>query len=259
MARREPGAGWHSIRRVSEPERFFFVHLQKTAGTTLFRRIRHHFGPEAVYPTPEHQVHPEAILDVDYLRDVFERQGDQIRVVTGHFPYCTTELLGVPFKTFSVLREPLARTLSVVRRNRERVPELADATPEEVYGRPFALHSFVHNHMVKMLGLTPELMTHGVSTMVTFDEPFLERAKANLQRLDVVGVQQDFTAFCDELERRFGWDLGENHHANTSSSELGEISEEFKARILHDNAMDVELYRFAVDLLATRSAGSTLG
>ena len=29
---------------MSDPPRFFFVHLQKTAGTALFQRLRDHFG-----------------------------------------------------------------------------------------------------------------------------------------------------------------------------------------------------------------------
>ena len=29
---------------MGEPERFFFVHLQKTGGTALFQRLREGFG-----------------------------------------------------------------------------------------------------------------------------------------------------------------------------------------------------------------------
>ena len=46
-------------------ERYFFVHLQKTAGTTLFRRLKHHFGAAAVYPMPEYQGEVGATIDVD--------------------------------------------------------------------------------------------------------------------------------------------------------------------------------------------------
>jgi hypothetical protein len=241
---------------VTEPQRFFFVHLQKTAGTTLFRRLRNHFGPDAVYPTPEHQRHPDAILDVDHLRDAFEREGDRLRVVTGHFPLCTTELLGVPFTTMTVLREPLDRTLSFLRHQKKLDPTVADLPMDEVYGRPQLLHGLIHNHMVKMLGLTADRMTHGASTLVDFDEGFLERAEANLAGIDVVGLQASFDDFCDELVERFGWDLGRPERGNATDDLVEEPSERFVARVLRDNALDVRLYAFGEQLVRDRRAGS---
>ena len=40
-------------------------------------------------------------------------------MVTGHFPLCTTELLGGAFTTFTVLRDPVERTLSYLRHHRK--------------------------------------------------------------------------------------------------------------------------------------------
>jgi hypothetical protein len=242
------------VQGVTEPERFFFVHLQKTAGTTLFRRLRHHFGPEAVYPTPEQQRDPESILDVDYLRAAFEREGDRLRVITGHFPLCTTELLGVPFTTMTVLRDPLDRTLSFLRHQKRLDPSLADVPMDQVYGRPQLLHGLIHNHMVKMLGLTTDLMTHGAATLVEFDDAFLARAEANLAGVDVVGLQGSFDEFCAELVARFGWDLGRPERGNATDDLVEEPSERFVARVLRDNALDIRLYAFAEQLVRDRRA-----
>src|SRR4029450_4497148 len=105
----EPAGRSHD---AAEPQRFFFVHLQKTAGTALFVRLPHHFGPAAVYPMPEYQGSPESVLDVALLAARFEQHRREVRVVTGHFPFCTVDRLGVPFATFTVLREPVERALS---------------------------------------------------------------------------------------------------------------------------------------------------
>ena len=53
-----------------DDQKFFFVHLQKTAGTTLFRRLKTHFGAEAVYPMPRYQGDVAATLDVPLTVDV---------------------------------------------------------------------------------------------------------------------------------------------------------------------------------------------
>ena len=34
---------------TDDEPRYFFVHLQKTAGTALFKRLRYAFGTEAVF------------------------------------------------------------------------------------------------------------------------------------------------------------------------------------------------------------------
>ena len=229
----------------TEPKRFFFVHLQKTAGTTLFRRLRHHFGPDAVYPTPAFQGSVEATLHVPRLVERFAAHRDQIRVVTGHFPLCTAELLDADFDTFTLLRDPVERTLSFLRHQLEVSPQFAGATLEEVYADPLCRDGLLRNHMVRMLSLTVDEMTDGALTQVAVDAKRLERAQTNLvERIDVMGVQEHFDAFCHELSGRYGWDLGESHIANRTTPV--EAPEALRRQIAADNEMDAELYRFAV-------------
>ena len=226
--------------------RFFFVHLQKTAGTTLFRRLRYHFGPEAVYPMPRYQGNVEATLDVDLLVERFSAHRDQIRVVTGHFPLCTTELLNAEFSVFTLLREPVERALSFLRHQREVAPQFAGAALSEIYADPLCRDGLLRNHMVRMLSLTVDEMTAGALTEVVVDEARLERAKTNLvDRIDVVGVQERFDDFCDELTLRFGWDLGRSHVTNQTAPV--EVPDALRRQIAADNEIDAELYRFAVE------------
>ena len=233
-----------------EPERFFFVHLQKTAGTTLQRRLKAVFDEVATYPGPGDGIAPDAVLLVDHLAARFAARRDEIRLVTGHFPRCTTEVLGVPFRTFTVLRDPVERTLSYLRHHRVLVPGDADRPLEDIYEDRFRFEGLIHNHQVKMLALRPEEMTAGAMTVVRFTDEHLARAQAALEELDVVGVQEDFEGFCAGLESRFGWDLGEPHHSNRTRPVP--VDDAFRARIAADNALDVELHRFAGELVARR-------
>ena len=140
------------------PQRFFFVHLRKTAGTSLYLRLVRRFGMDAVYPTQaDREGNPDVSINVDLLQHTFAKRRDTLRVVAGHFPLCVSEMLGVPFETISVLRDPVERTLSFLRHSK-RLPELSDQTLEEIYAEPRACTGFVHNHMVKMLSMTPEEM-----------------------------------------------------------------------------------------------------
>jgi hypothetical protein len=218
------------------------MHMQKTAGTALWRRLKTEFEPTCVYPGPDDGRPPDTVLSVAHLLDRWRVRGAEIRIVTGHFPLCTTELLGVPFTTITLLREPVERTLSFLRHHRESTPEDRDRSLEEIYEDPvrFAL---VHDHMVKMLSLSVNEMTDGALTPVEFDRDRLRRAQARLETVDVVGFQESFDDFCAQLTERFGWDLGPPIFMNRS--EPVDVSDAFRKRIASDNALDIELYEFA--------------
>src|SRR5215207_2916070 len=105
---------------------FFFVHIMKTAGTALHDRLVNHFG-DAVYPTwpldgPNQQ---ESYLSVDCLRERLASRGDQIRIITGHFPLRITESIDGRFTTLTLLRDPVQRMLSQLRSSQQQPLERA--------------------------------------------------------------------------------------------------------------------------------------
>jgi hypothetical protein len=230
--------------------------MQKTAGIALRRRLINHFGEAAVYPTSGVDgTNPvELVLSTDRLCERLAARGDEIRVVTGHFPLCTAELIGGRLTTLTLLREPVARTLSYLRHHRENERSDRHKSLEEIYDDPLRFHEFAHNHMTKMLSLEPAEMTDWMRTRVEFNRDRLERAKEALAGIDAVGLQERFEDFCDELAARFGWGLGEPQIVNTSAPV--EVPEGFRARIAEDNALDLELYDFAKGLLASRDRRS---
>jgi Sulfotransferase family len=241
---------------IDAASRFFFVHVQKTAGTALFTRLKRQFGTCAVYPNAGDgdvlTVMPQ--LSVDVLKDRWRVRRDEVRVVTGHFPLCTTELLGERFTTLTIVREPVERTLSYLRHHRLLTREDRDKPLEAIYDDDFRYHALIHNHMVKMFSLTLSEMTDGVLTPVEFRRDHLDRAKARLATVDVLGLQEGFDEFCATLQQQFGWNLGAPVHANRTEPVV--VSSSFRDRIAQDNSMDVELYAHAERLCEQRrSAG----
>jgi Sulfotransferase family len=234
----------------TQPQRFFFVHVQKAAGTSLVFRLRRQFGRARIYPLPSDKGNVAAVIAVEHLRERWQTHRDSLRVITGHFPLCTVELFDDDFTTVTVLREPVERTLSYLRHHQKLTPSDAARPLEEVYEDEFRFRGLIHNHMVKMFSLTLDEMTDGVLTPVEFTRERLERAKENLARVDAVGDSGSFDVFCAELERRFGWHLGESTHVNRT--EPVDVSESFRARIADDNAMDVELYEYARAMIRSR-------
>jgi hypothetical protein len=240
--------------RRSQQGPFFFVHVQKSAGTALVSQLRARFGTEAIYPDDSDRerglVDPDSVLSVERLQERWHARGARIKVVTGHFPLCVSELLGEEFRTLTLLREPVARTLSYLRHHRELTIEDRHLTLEEVYDDPFRFDGLIHNHMVKMFSLTTSEMTGGALTPVIFTEERLAVAKRNLASVDVIGVQEDYEGFLRDLTRTFRWRLGPPHWMN--ATQPVEIDPGLEERIAIDNRMDIELYEYALELVATR-------
>jgi hypothetical protein len=235
-----------------EPQRFFFVHLQKTGGTALFQRLRECFGPDAVYPGPADRGSVEAVLSISHLLRRWDDDRGALRVITGHFPFATTAVLGAPFATFTVLRDPIERTLSLLRR-RQAIEARFDGLELDAIYEDEALQPIIRNHMVKMLSLRPdELVDVPLTEPFVADAAHLDAARQNLAAIDVVGIQERFDDFCGALEARFGWDLGAPRFANRTTPRPA--SDELRRRIAVDNARDVELYEHARGLAAGSGA-----
>jgi hypothetical protein len=101
--------------------------------------------------------------------------------------------------------------------------------------------------MVKMLSLTAEEMTAGALTPVVVDAARRARAERNLaERIEVVGLQEHFEVFCSDLEAAYGWDLGPPVFMNRTRP--APVPDGLRERIAADNAHDVRLHAFAVDL-----------
>ena len=127
-------------------------------------------------------------------------------------PPLHTELLKADFTTFTVLRDPVERTLSYLRHHRERTRR-RELSLEEIYEDPADFRHFIENHMVKMLSLRAEEITDGMMTVVDLDRGRLERPRA-LEEMDAFGLQEDLEGFAQRLEQLFGWRLGAPRHEN---------------------------------------------
>ena len=237
--------------------RFFVAHMQKTAGTTLRDRLRASFTDEQIYPNASDG--PDArtsVISVSHLQERWAVRGDRIRLLTGHFPVRTAELLGVPFVTMTVLRHPVDRTLSFLRHQAERRQRGAteDTPLVEIYEDPFRFTHMIQNHMVRTLSLSPEEMAQndGVLTPVPYTPDRLERAKEALAGLDLFGLQDRLEEFCNELTAGYGLDVGTPLRTNTTQA--GAVPDGLADRIAQDNALDMELYDYACRLYEARGA-----
>ncbi len=237
--------------------RFFVAHMQKTAGTALRDRLRSTFAEDQIYPNGNDGDDARiSVISVKHLEQQWAARGHEIRLLTGHFPVRTVELLpgDINWITMTVLREPVERVLSFLRHQAARRQRGAteDTPLTEIYADPFRFEAMVQNHMTRMLSMTPDEIRigDGVLGTVPYDDERLEMAKAALTELPVFGLQHRLDEFCDELSARFGLDTGTTLRSNTT--EPGDVPPGLAERIAEDNPLDVELYAFACRLYEER-------
>ena len=237
--------------------RFFVVHLQKSAGTTLRDRFRATFDNAEIYPNGSDGPVGHSVISLSNLLERWQQRGDELRLVAGHFPLSTVELLDADFVTLSVLRPPVERTLSYLRHQKKLNAADRERSLEEIYDDPFRFHGLVRNHMVRMFSIGASEMAagDGVLTDVPDTPERLEAAKAGIESLDAFGLQPRFEELWDHLVERFDLVPAERSRSNTTPPEPA--PPHLVERIVEDNALDVELYEFAERLHDERAGAGT--
>jgi hypothetical protein len=245
-------------------QKFFFIHIMRTAGRSLRKHIRENFDPGEVYPAREADAQPvawngarkrrwellTANYDLDYLTALPPERRARIRAFSGHFPFVAVELLGIELTTITILRDPVDRTLSHLRTLAKSQPDYRGRPLEEIYEDDFAFRCFIENHQTKNFAMTVEDHPKCYMDPLPVDKRRLALAKENLEQVDVVGMQEDFDELLAELERRFGWRFGQVPRRNPAGD--GEVPPSFKRRIADDNQADMEFFEYGRRLYERR-------
>jgi hypothetical protein len=249
---------------------FFFVHIMKTGGRTLVRHFRENFELDEIYPYGKldvvrvgDRVDINEQVDISRLLAVPEERRRRVRVYSGHYPYVVCELLPLDLITMTVLRDPVERTISMLRELRRTDswtdPSASEPAPmaglalEQVYEDPKVFEPLILNHQTKIFAMYPTDPLETYMDVVHIDEARLAAAKANLAKVDLVGITEKYGDFLHELTDRYGWQIHYGLRKNVTPSEAVEpVSSSFRSRIADDNAIDIEFYEYATDLIDSR-------
>ena len=236
----------------------FFLHIPRTAGTTLNNVLRANFTTEEIIEVYDQE---DYALHSSHSREELQN----VRLIQGHLllqNYDPPQMYGVPVKVFTFLREPLERMVS-----------------EYTFLRTWkenSLYAYLNDNNISfreyILGETKELryrgrnfMTRCIAGLDTGTKPYparvVARAKHNLERVfDFVGIQERFLESLlllgDFLNLK---DLmHERRNALKDTAKPFIPSEDLElAREL--NQGDIELYSFASNLLAQRISAQGSG
>lgn len=217
----------------------FFLHIPKTAGTSVSEALRQGFHPDEI--CPEYEEHHLIRADTQALRARY-------RYFAAHAGFDVAERLGEYIVT--VLRDPEARIISLYnywRQQGQRVfRETAEGPANEgvrlaatqdfetfLSTQSLAVRLQLANTQAYMLAATAAGVARKAMRAWS-EEAVFARAADNLRSLDAIGLTDDLQVFESALEERLGLRLGITHTNRTRQQtvrreELSETAKELLA------------------------------
>ncbi len=223
--------------------RAVFVHLPKTAGSTLLRILEREYEGH-----PTFRVYADSEARIADLRAMSDDQRSRLRLVVGHMAVGIDRFLPGANAYLTMLRDPVERIVSHYHyvlahpqgAGNARAVEGISSLDEYVRSSVFA--RIVNNGQTRLLG--SDVLAAGEPA----DADALERAKAFLDRPDVVvGVQERFDESLLVMVQAFGWGLPAYRRENVTASRprIAELAPATVELIRERNALDIELHAHA--------------
>lgn len=257
-------SGWYQSlpKDMQNPERqILFVHIPKSAGSSLNKMLMDAYGLPADYP----HYNSTVLLIQEPLRL-------QLPMIMGHVHYDIAQTLLASPTIFTFLREPVERTISAfefMKANPETwVGELAQGTITEFFGHEAVLQN-ESNMQTRMIGHEipfPQLWHDYVAGKVTAEQYFvniqrcmnqpptrktLDVAKRRLESMAFFGFTETFAEDVEVLFQILGRPCPKVVRTNITPPEFQARNTYTPAEIdmiISANEYDIELYEFAKSL-----------
>ena len=241
-------------KNIGEDSVVIFVHIPKTAGTTLRHIIQSQFQPKNVFEFYHLKTQPPKVRKgIEKYNNLSEAQKKAIKFVSGHVGFGLHEFLQKPCTYITVLRDPVERVVSYyyfLHRNQNNI--VKNKTLEEF------IQTFggVHNSMSCYLsGVTLKAQLQDPNIDIKseqFDRETLEKAKSNLkQHFKIVGFVDKFDETCILLKKILGWNFSSFYARKNVAKHRNytkDISKDTLSLIKKFNELDIQLYDYAREI-----------
>lgn len=225
--------------REMDGKALIFLHIPKTAGTTLNRIIEWQYNPLSIFTMDPYRIRATP----ERLSKLSEERRRRLRMVRGHFYYGLHEFLPQGATYMTMLREPVARFFSSYYfiQRRPLHPMHRKVTSERI-----GVEDFIR--------LTPHRqnlqcsLIAGIKSNGRCKEDTLEIAKENLAKsFSVVGICERFEESLMLMAQTYNWRVPfyENRKVSKTRPNVEPAAVEL---IKENNQLDLELYRFGKEL-----------
>ena len=239
-----------------------FVHIHKTAGTTVNRILEREYNPFRIYTIEGRRIE----WSIDHFKQLPESRRSGLRVVKGHMSFGLHEFLPQPSTYITFLRDPIERSISSYayskgnrfnpfhRRINQENLDLAQFLAITPWNNNLQCKAIagLDRREYRPVALFQEMLQPGVKgpdpSMDRWSNPeTLRRAKENLERyFAFVGLTERFTESLFLLKHLFGWKLSSfsSYRKSRNRPKRETFAAELLAEVEQRNQLDRELYEF---------------
>ncbi len=222
-----------------DSEALIFLHIPKTAGTTLNRIIEWQYSPLSIYTIEPYRFR----ATVERFKRLSEQRRRRLQVVRGHLFYGIHEFLPQGATYITMLRDPVTRCLSsyyfILRRP---LHPMHRKLKDERLGVEEFIRLTPHRQNLQCRFIA------GFENGEICDEQVLNVAKENLTRsFSVIGLCERFEESLMLMAITFGWEVP--FYENRKVSKTRPVVETRLIDLIKEhNRLDVELYEFGTKL-----------
>lgn len=226
-----------------------FLHIPKTAGTTLSQIIERQYHPRAIVNICNSEQNLEQI---DRLKSLSSSQQKKIKFIEGHTFLGWDELLPQPCAYFTLLRNPIERFISnyyyILKNPNHSLHQ--SLREQQITLKDFASCSGEDNYQTRCLARTIGEKDLNINE-AECNREMLDRAKRNLrENCAVVGIVEEFDRTLLLLKKTFGWNnvFYKVKNKNKQRPSKNAISQVTLSLIEEKNKLDLELYQYATEI-----------
>ena len=239
-----------------------FIHIHKTAGTTLHRIIEQEYNPFLVYTIEGGIIE----WSIDHFKGLSERRRGALRVVKGHMSFGLHEFLPQPSTYITFLRDPIERCISsysyskgnqinpFYRRINQEKLDLAQFVAIAPWNNNLQCKAIagIDRRDYRPLALFREMTQAGAKAPDPgldrwSNEETLQRAQDNLrQYFGFVGLTERFAESLAVLKHLFGWKLSSysSYRKSRNRPQRETFDPALLAAVEERNQFDRALYEF---------------
>jgi len=239
--------------KIDQPAALVFLHVPKTAGSSLTRIVLAQYNKEQIFATEIGRLK----ASIEEFKTSPESLRVRYRLVYGHMTFGLHSWLPQPASYLAMLREPIDRVVSLYYYLRESP---GHHLYDYVTGNQVTLEEYVSsgitsatdNQMVRLISGGADqpvaLYDHGGVPFGEVSRTLLDQAKKNLvEHFSVVGLTEQFDRSVELMATVYGWNVSAYERVNVTKKRpaVRDLPRRTRKLIERHNELDLELYEFA--------------